>query len=77
LEASEGAFSMVITGPVGKPLGNASSGIRVIAIGEHGLCNQYFGLGNLPNQIEAKLFPACESASGVVSPKGNAGGNMH
>jgi len=75
-EGREGSFTMVTTGPVGKPLGNASSGIRVIAIGEQGLCNQYFGLGNLPNQIEVKSFPACESASGVVSPEANAGVKM-
>jgi len=50
-------------------------GIRVIAIGEHGLCNQYFGLGNLPNQIDVKSFPACESGSTAVSSEGNVGVN--
>jgi len=74
-EGREGFLTMVTTGPVGKPLGNASSGLRVIAIGEHGLCNQYFGLGNLPNQIDVKSFPACESGSTAVSSEGNVGVN--
>jgi predicted phosphodiesterase len=61
-EGRDGSLTMVTTGPVGKPLGTATSGIRVIDIGEHGLCNQYFGLGNLPNRIDAKALGTCASS---------------
>jgi len=53
------ALEMITTGPIGKPLGDAISGIRIISVSERGLCHRYFGLGNLPNQIDVKLFAAC------------------
>ncbi|WP_263417259.1 metallophosphoesterase [Terriglobus albidus] len=52
---TDGAFEMITTGPVGKPLGNASSGIRIVSIGKDRLCYPYFGLGNLPNKVESDL----------------------
>jgi 3',5'-cyclic AMP phosphodiesterase CpdA len=55
----DGAFEMVTTGPIGKPLGDAISGLRIVSISEHGFCHRYFGLGNLPNQIDAKEFVGC------------------
>jgi serine/threonine-protein phosphatase CPPED1 len=53
------SFEMVTTGPIGKPLGDATSGIRIVSVSEHGLCHRYYGLGNLPNQIEVKAFALC------------------
>jgi serine/threonine-protein phosphatase CPPED1 len=55
----DGAFEMVTTGPIGKPLGDAVSGIRIVSVSERGLCHRYYGLGNLPNQIEVKAFAVC------------------
>jgi hypothetical protein len=61
-EGTDGSLTMITTGPVGKPLGTATSGMRVISVEERGLCSQYFGLGNLPNQIDAKAFDTCASS---------------
>jgi 3',5'-cyclic AMP phosphodiesterase CpdA len=61
-EGRDGSLTMVTTGPVGKPLGTATSGMRVISVGEHDLCSQYFGLRNLPNQIDRKAFGTCASS---------------
>jgi 3',5'-cyclic AMP phosphodiesterase CpdA len=55
----DGAFEMVTTGPIGKPLGDAVSGIRIVSVSERGLCHRYYGLGNLPSQIEVKAFAVC------------------
>lgn len=46
-----GSLHMITTGPVGKPLGQASSGIRVVEVRGGGLREHYYSLGNLPNQI--------------------------
>jgi hypothetical protein len=66
-EGKDGSLTMITTGPVGKPLGTASSGMRVVLLGQDNLCNQYFGLGNLPNQVDAKSMDACPSP-GVQEP---------
>lgn len=47
-----GSLHAITTGPVGMPLGNASSGLRVVRVLADGLHDQYFNFGNLPNQIE-------------------------
>ena len=46
-----GSLHMITTGPVGKPLGQASSGIRVVELRNHELKDRYYSLGNLPSQI--------------------------
>lgn len=43
---------MVTTGPVGKPLGKDPSGFRVVVVREAKMESQYYGLGNIPNQID-------------------------
>ena len=51
----DGDLTMVTTGPVGKPLGTASSGIRVVTVEGDAMTDKYYGLGNLPHVIpEAK-----------------------
>ncbi|MGH9663009.1 MAG: metallophosphoesterase [Bryobacteraceae bacterium] len=40
------------TGPVGRPLGPDPSGIRVVKVSAAKIESRYYGLGNLPNQIE-------------------------
>ncbi len=49
--ARDGAVEMVTTGPVGKPLGGARSGVRIVTIGAGGIRHQYFDFGDLPNQV--------------------------
>jgi hypothetical protein len=66
---------MVTTGPVGKPLGIATSGTRIVTLGERSLCDQYFGLGNLPNQIDANSLEGCV-ASGHEEPA-HPGNSIH
>jgi predicted phosphodiesterase len=45
---------VITTGPVGKPLGPDPSGIRVVVVKESTMESQYYGLGNIPNQIILK-----------------------
>jgi len=40
------------TGPVGKPLGTDPSGIRVVVVRGSEIESQYYGLGNIPNQVD-------------------------
>jgi len=46
------SLRMVTTGPVGKPLGPDPSGIRVVIVRESAMESQYYGLGNIPNQVD-------------------------
>jgi len=46
------SFHVITTGPVGKPLGIDPSGIRVVVVRESKMDSQYYGLGNIPNQVE-------------------------
>jgi 3',5'-cyclic AMP phosphodiesterase CpdA len=47
----DGSIEMITTGPVGKPLGEARSGFRVVTVGPAGLAHQFYDLGSLPNRI--------------------------
>jgi 3',5'-cyclic AMP phosphodiesterase CpdA len=49
--AREGDLEAVTTGPVGKPLGGAKSGLRVIKVRDDGIEHQYYDWGDLPNRI--------------------------
>jgi serine/threonine-protein phosphatase CPPED1 len=49
--ASDAGLEMITSGPVGKPLGSASSGVRVAIVRQDRLEHQFYSLGNLPNQI--------------------------
>jgi serine/threonine-protein phosphatase CPPED1 len=68
-EGKDGSFTMTTTGPVGMPQGNASSGLRVVAVEASGLCGQYFGLGNLPNHFDVRSFSACVPTSDAGQQK--------
>ncbi len=59
-EGSAGPLRMVTTGPVGKPLGDASSGFRIVVVSHDRLCSHYYGLGNLPNQVGLSGAGSCE-----------------
>jgi 3',5'-cyclic AMP phosphodiesterase CpdA len=43
-----GTLEMITTGPVGKPLGEARSGIRVVTVSDAGLEHHYYDFGQLP-----------------------------
>jgi 3',5'-cyclic AMP phosphodiesterase CpdA len=47
-------WHIITTGPVGKPLGIDPSGIRVVIVKDSTMESQYYGLGNIPNQVELK-----------------------
>lgn len=47
----DGEIEMVTSGPVGKPLGGAKSGLRVVTVGE-AITNQYYEFGDLLNRVE-------------------------
>jgi 3',5'-cyclic AMP phosphodiesterase CpdA len=50
-------FHVITTGPVGKPLGPDPSGIRVVKVRESIMESQYYGLGNIPNQMDLVAGP--------------------
>jgi 3',5'-cyclic AMP phosphodiesterase CpdA len=54
LEARDGDLQIVATGPVGMPLNDAKSGIRVVAVTPGGVKHQYFDFGVLPETLELK-----------------------
>jgi 3',5'-cyclic AMP phosphodiesterase CpdA len=46
------SLHIVTTGPVSKPLGPDPSGIRVVIVRGSKIESQYYGLGNIPNQVD-------------------------
>jgi 3',5'-cyclic AMP phosphodiesterase CpdA len=55
-EARDGELENITSGPVGKPLGGAKSGIRVAIVRDDKIEHRYYELGELPTKIE--LDPA-------------------
>ena len=51
-EARDGALENITSGPVGKPLGGAKSGIRVAIVREDQIEHRYFELSELPAKID-------------------------
>lgn len=51
-EARDGTLENITSGPVGKPLGGAKSGIRVAIVRDTQIEHRYFELGELPVKIE-------------------------
>jgi 3',5'-cyclic AMP phosphodiesterase CpdA len=49
------SLRMVTSGPVGKPLGPDPSGIRIVIVRESTMENHYYGLGNIPNQVDLNI----------------------
>jgi 3',5'-cyclic AMP phosphodiesterase CpdA len=47
----DGDIEMITTGPIGKPLGEAQSGIRVVTVTHDAITHRYYELGEIPNQI--------------------------
>jgi 3',5'-cyclic AMP phosphodiesterase CpdA len=46
------SLEMVTTGPVGKPLGVDPSGFRVVIVRDSKMEHAYYGLGNIPSQVD-------------------------
>ncbi len=51
-EARDGDLEAITSGPVGKPLGGAKSGIRVAIVRDDRIEHRYYELGELPVKIE-------------------------
>jgi 3',5'-cyclic AMP phosphodiesterase CpdA len=49
--ARSGDIEAITTGPVGKPLGNDRSGLRVAIVRDGRIDHRYYDFGQLPNQI--------------------------
>ena len=47
-EGRAGELQMITTGPVGKPLGGARSGIRIVKVSDSGIEQKYYDFGDLP-----------------------------
>ena len=47
---TDGELEMITNGPVGVPLGNDPSGIRIVTVRPDRLEHRYFTLGDIPNQ---------------------------
>ncbi|HZT32884.1 MAG TPA: metallophosphoesterase [Bryobacteraceae bacterium] len=50
-QSSDGTLEIVATGPVGKPLGGARSGFRVVTVGPEGISHHYYDFGDIPNRL--------------------------
>ena len=57
-EARDGQLEAVTSGPVGKPLGGAKSGIRVAIVHDDRIEHRYYELSELPVKIETSPAPA-------------------
>lgn len=51
-EGRDGTLENITSGPVGKPLGGAKSGLRVAIVREAAIEHRYYELGELPVKIE-------------------------
>jgi len=49
--ARDGSLEMVTTGPVGKPLGDGRSGLRIVTVGDTGIQHRYYDFGEIPNKV--------------------------
>jgi serine/threonine-protein phosphatase CPPED1 len=50
--AHDGDLEAVTTGPVGKPLGDCKSGLRVVLVRDRQIEHRYYDFGEIPNRIE-------------------------
>ena len=58
--ARDGDIEAITTGPVGKPLGEAKSGLRVVIVTDNGISHRYYELGELPARVSInppEVFP--------------------
>ncbi len=55
--ATADGLTNITTGPVGKPLGGAQSGLRVAIVRDTGIEHRYYSLGELPLRIDLSPSP--------------------
>lgn len=55
-----GPLHVITTGPVGKPLGGAESGIRIVKVTGQGIEDHYYSLGDLPNRFPEPAHAAAK-----------------
>lgn len=64
-EGRDGALENITSGPVGKPLGGAKSGLRVAIVRDDRIDHRYYELGDLPVRIDlAPVAPKKQAADG-------------
>ncbi len=66
-EGRDGPLENITSGPVGKPLGGAKSGLRVAIVRDDRIEHRYYELGELPVSIE--LTPAAEKNAAPAKKK--------
>ncbi len=59
-EARDGSIEAITSGPVGKPLDQAKSGLRIAIVREDRIDHRYYELGELPTRVE--LTPPAPAA---------------
>lgn len=62
-EGSDGELENITSGPVGKPLGGAKSGLRVAIVRDDRIEHRYYELGELPVRIDLEPAPAKKAAA--------------
>jgi 3',5'-cyclic AMP phosphodiesterase CpdA len=55
--ARDGDLEMVTTGPVGKPLGQDSSGFRIVSVDGRRVSHRYYPLDSIPAAVTAAAVP--------------------
>jgi 3',5'-cyclic AMP phosphodiesterase CpdA len=66
-DGRDGEIENVTTGPVGKPLGTAKSGLRVAIVRDDRIEHRYYELGELPVKID--LTPEAEKKAAQAASK--------
>lgn len=61
--ARDGDLEAVTTGPVGKPLGDGKSGLRIAIVRDTGIEHQFYHFGEIPACVDLK-----PSGAGQISP---------
>lgn len=57
-EGRDGDLQNITSGPVGKPLGGAKSGLRIAIVRDDAIEHRYYDLGDLPTKIDLTVAPA-------------------
>jgi len=60
--ARDGDLEAVTTGPVGKPLGDGKSGLRIAIVRDAGIEHQFYHFGELPTCVDIKASGADRTA---------------
>jgi serine/threonine-protein phosphatase CPPED1 len=72
-EASDGSLNSITTGPVGRPLGSAKSGFRVVIVRDDKIEHRYYEFGELPVRIDLNPpAPKNEGTGNFPLPSGRS-----